>query len=225
MSLSPQTPTQNGVLKADFHLHTRYSPDCKTELESIIARCQQVGINCIAVTDHGAVDGGLRMKELAPFTVIPGEEVLTPNGEMIGLFIKDLIPKGLQMEEVADRIHAQGGLVLLPHPFDTFRGLRVDSNRLEKLAAQVDIIEVFNARSPIPQNSNKARDFARRHGLPGTVGSDSHSTGEIGKTYVEMPAFTGRDDFLQALRSGQLHRHHSSILVHFRSVWARVSKV
>ncbi len=215
----------NGTFRADFHLHTRYSMDCKTELEAMIARCQQVGINCVAITDHGAVEGGLKMKEMAPFTVIPGEEVLTPNGEIIGFFLKELIPGGLQIEEVADRIHAQGGLVLLPHPFDTFRGLRLDSKRLEKLAAQVDIIEVFNARSPIPQNSNKARDFARQHGLAGTAGSDSHSTGEIGKTYVEMPAFQGRDDFLSALRAGQLHRHRSSLLVHFRSVWARVTKV
>jgi predicted metal-dependent phosphoesterase TrpH len=114
--------------------------------------------------------------------------------------------------------------VCLPHPFDTFRGLRLDSKRLEDLVGQIDIIEVFNARSPIPRDSNKARDFARKHDLPGTVGSDAHSPGEIGHTYIEMSAFDGQEDFLKALREGKIHRHRSSPLVHFSSIWAKIRK-
>lgn len=212
------------VLKADFHIHTRYSLDCNTSLEDIVQRCLEMEINCIAITDHDAIEGSLKMQSLAPFTVIAAEEVLTSHGEVIGLFLKEWIPSGLPIEQAFARIRAQGGLVCLPHPFDTFRGLRLDTKRLEDMVGQVDIIEVFNARSPIPRDSNKARDFARKHSLPGTVGSDAHSPGEIGHTYIEMPAFNGTASFLKALSEGRIHRHRSSPLVHFGSTWAKIKK-
>jgi predicted metal-dependent phosphoesterase TrpH len=212
------------ILKADFHIHTKYSMDCNMPLEDIINRCLETEINCIAITDHDAIDGALKMQTLAPFTVIAAEEILTSHGEVIGLFLKEWIPSGLPIEQAIARIKAQGGLVCLPHPFDTFRGLRLDSKRLEDLVGQIDIIEVFNARSPIPRDSNKARDFARKHDLPGTVGSDAHSPGEIGHTYIEMSAFDGQEDFLKALREGKIHRHRSSPLVHFSGIWAKIKK-
>ena len=212
------------VLKADFHIHTRYSLDCNTPLEDIVQRCLKMEINCIAITDHDAIEGSLKMQTLAPFTVIAAEEILTSYGEVIGLFLKEWIPSGLPIEQAFARIKSQGGLVCLPHPFDTFRGLRLDTKRLEDMVGQVDIIEVFNARSPIPRDSNKAWDFARKHSLPGTVGSDAHSPGEIGHTYIEMPAFNGTESFLKALSEGRIHRHRSSPLVHFGSTWAKIKK-
>jgi predicted metal-dependent phosphoesterase TrpH len=213
-------------LHADLHIHTKYSMDSTASLERIIQRCQETGINCIAVTDHNAIEGAFKMKELAPFTVIPGEEILTPNGEVIGYFLKEWIPSNQPIETVFAAIKAQGGLIGLPHPFDTFRGLHnLGSRRLEEFAAQVDVVEVFNARSPIPRDSGKARDFALKFGLPGTAGSDAHSPNEIGKTYIEMAAFDGKDSFLQSLRSGEVYSQRSSLLVHLRSILARVRKL
>ena len=164
------------------------------------------------------------MQSLAPFPVIIAEEILTTHGEVMGLFLKEGIPTGLPIEQAVSHIKAQGALVCLPHPFDTLRGLRLDSQRLEKLVEQIDIIEVFNARSPLLQSSTKARTFARKHGLLETAGSDAHSPNEIGNTYVEMPEFNGRDDFLQALREGKISRHRSSLLVHFSSTWTKLKK-
>ena len=198
--------------------------DCNTSLEDIISRCLETGINCIAIADHDAVEGALKMQEIAPFPVIVAEEILTPQGEIIGMFLKEGIPSGLSIEQVISHIRAQGALVNIPHPFDTFRGLRLDIKRLEELEEQLDIIEVFNARSPFPWPSKKARAFAKKYDIPGTAGSDAHSTDEIGSTYVEMPEFNGRDDFLQALRKGKIHGHRSSPLVHFSSTWARLKK-
>lgn len=212
------------MLKADFHIHTVYSMDCNTSLGEIISRCLETGINCIAITDHDSLEGALKMQSLAPFPVIIAEEILTPHGEIIGMFLKEGIPTGLPIEQAVSRIKAQGALVCLPHPFDTLRGLRLDSQRLEKLVAQIDMIEVFNARSPLLRSATKARTFARKHDLPGTAGSDAHSSGEIGNTYVEMPEFNGRDDFLQALRKGKISRHRSSPLVHFSSTWTKLKK-
>ncbi len=210
------------LLKADFHIHTRYSMDCTTHLEEIISRCLETGINCIAVTDHDAIEGAFEMQRLAPFTVIIGEEILTPQGEIIGMFLKEKIPTALPIEEAASRIRAQGGLVCLPHPFDGLRGLKINRQRLEALAAQIDMLEVFNARSPLLRYSNKARDFARKFGIPGTAGSDAHSPAEIGNTYVEMPEFKGRDDFLQALQQGKAHGHRASPFVHLNSTRAKL---
>ena len=193
-------------------------------LEEIIDRCLKTKINCIAISDHGTVEGALKMQSLAPFKVIVAEEILTPHGEIMGIFLKEGIPSGISIEEAIFHIKAQDALVCLPHPFDPFRGLRLDNNRLEELAEQIDIIEVFNARSPLSRPATKAQNFAMKYDLPGIVGSDAHSPGEIGYTYIEMPEFNGKDDFLQALRKGKIYTHKSSYLVHLSSTWARLKK-
>lgn len=212
------------MLKADFHIHTTYSMDCNTSLEEIIRRCLETEINCIAIADHGSIEGALKMESLAPFPVIIAEEILTPHGEVMGMFLKEGIPTNISIEQAISHIKAQGALVCLPHPFDTLRGLRLDSQRLEKLVEQIDIIEVFNARSPLLRCSTKAQAFAKKHDIPGSAGSDAHIPNEIGNTYVEMPEFKGRDDFLQALRKGKISRHRSSPLVHFSSTWTKLKK-
>ncbi len=210
------------MLKADLHIHTEYSSDCNTPLEKIINRCLEIGINCIAIADHGTAEGALKMQSIAPFPVIVAEEILTPHGEIIGMFLKETIPSGLSIEQTISQIRAQGGLVSIPHPFDTFRGLRLDSKELEALVDQIDAIEVFNARGPFLKSSAKARAFAMKYGIPGTVGSDAHTIGEIGNAYMEMPEFNSRDDFLQALRTGKVVGHRTNPLIHFVTAWEKL---
>ncbi len=212
------------LLKADFHIHTVYSMDCNTSLEEIVSRCLETGINCIAIADHGTVDGALEMQRLAPFPVIVAEEILTPHGEIMGMFLKEGIPSGIPVEQAISSIKAQGALVCIPHPFDPFRGIRLDSERLEELAEQIDILEVFNARSLFSQSSAKARAFAHKYGIPEIAGSDAHTLNEIGNTYIEMPEFNGKDDFLQALRKGKVHGNRSNPLVHLSSTWLNLKK-
>ncbi len=212
------------MLKADFHIHTAYSMDCNMSLEEIISRCLKTGINCIAIADHGTVEGALKMQSLAPFPVIVAQEILTPHGEIMGMFLKEGIPSGLSVPETMSRIRAQDALVSLPHPFDPLRGLRLDSRRLEELAEQIDIIEVFNARGLLLRSSTKAQVFAEKYDIPGTAGSDAHTPNEIGNTYVEMPEFNGKGDFLQLLRKGKISGHRSSPLVHFSTTWAKLKK-
>ena len=212
------------MLKADFHIHTEYSMDCNTSPEEVINRCLETGINCIAIADHDTIEGALKMQNLAPFPVIVAGEILTLQGEIMGMFLKESVPFGLPIEQAISRIRTQGALVCLPHPFDTFRGLRLDSKRLQELVGQIDIIEVFNARSPLLWYSTKAQAFAKKYDIPVTAGSDAHTPNEIGNTYVEMPEFNGRDDFLQALRKGTISKHRSNPLVHFSSTWTRLKK-
>ncbi len=210
------------MLKADLHIHSQYSVDCNMPLEKIIERCQEVGVNCIALCDHGTAEGALKLREIAPFPVIVAEEVLTPYGEIMGLFLEETIPSGLSVQETISRIRAQGGLVCIPHPFDTFRHSALRSKVIEEIADQIDIFEVLNARGVLGRDSAKAEAFAAKHGIIPSAGSDAHTPREIGNAYVEMPEFKGRDDFLQALKKGKILGHRTNPLIHFASLWARV---
>jgi len=210
------------LLKADLHIHTEYSMDCNTPLEKIINRCLETGINCIAVSDHGTAEGAIKLKSMAPFTVIVAEEIDTPHGEIMGMFLQESIPSGLSVEQTLARIRAQGGLVCIPHPFDTFRQSALDGRIIETIVDQIDIIEVFNSRSPLLRSSTRADLFAEKYGIRKSAGSDAHTTSEIGNAYVEMPEFSGRDDFLQALEEGKIVGRRTNPMLHFASVWARL---
>ena len=212
------------LLKADLHIHTEYSIDCATPLDKLIERCLKLGVNCIAIADHGTVEGALILKDIAPFTVIVAEEILTPDGEVMGMFLKETIPSGITVSEVISRIRAQNGLVCIPHPFDIFRPSALGSRILEKVADQIDIVEVFNARTLPFQNQNKAMSFAEEHGLGKSAGSDAHTLPEIGNAYIEMPKFNHRDDFLNALAQGNIHGHKTNPLTHFVSLKNKIIK-
>jgi predicted metal-dependent phosphoesterase TrpH len=212
------------LLKADLHVHTEYSLDCNTPLEKIVGRCIEKGINCVAIADHGTAEGALKLRETASITIIVAEEILTPHGEIMGMFLNETIPSGLPVAETISRIRAQGGLVCIPHPFDTIRKSALQSHIIEEIVDQIDIIEVLNARVMIPQNSAKARAFARQHGIVQGAGSDAHTLREIGNAYIEMPDFKGRDDFLDALRKGKIRGHMTNPVIHFASVWTKLRK-
>ncbi|MDO8490700.1 MAG: PHP domain-containing protein [Dehalococcoidia bacterium] len=193
------------MLKADLHLHTTSSRDSAVTPELLIARCKETGINCVAVTDHNAIEGALALKKTAPFTIIVGEEIRTTHGEIIGYFLSERIPRGLSPEETISRIKGQGGLVCVPHPTDRFRPSALDPKSLQAVLPQVDIIEVFNARTPLSRDQKKARLLAQNNGLLASAGSDSHTPGEIGNAYVEMPEFTTPEEFKSALAQGTVH--------------------
>jgi predicted metal-dependent phosphoesterase TrpH len=212
------------LIKADLHLHTIYSGDSRSRLEQIIARCNEVGINCIAVTDHNTIAGAVEMRKIAPFKVIVGEEIHTANGEVIGYFLTQEIPKGLSPAETVRRIREQGGLVAVPHPFDRLRGSAIQRPALEAILPDIDIIEVLNARSILRRYNTMAKRFAQKHGLVASAGSDAHTPGEIGRAYVEMPDFDGRDGFLKALRQGKIMGQVSPRIVHFKSTLAKIRR-
>jgi len=211
------------MLKADLHVHTCYSMDCGTPLDKIVTRCLQIGINCIAIADHHSITGALKLKEIAPFHVIVAEEVMTPIGELMGLFLTQEIPRGLSAQETITRIKSQGGLVNIPHPFG--HSLRENKKLLsQEILSQVDLIEVFNSRIPFPNACPKASKLASEYGLPASAGSDAHTVREIGRAYVEMPEFNGPEDFLDCLTRGKIFGQKSSPLFHFVSLWWKTRK-
>ncbi|MCD6567323.1 MAG: PHP domain-containing protein [Dehalococcoidia bacterium] len=216
------------MLRADLHVHTCYSMDCETPLNRIIDSCRKASINCIAVSDHGTVAGALKLKEIAPFEVIVAQEILTPFGELMGLFLSEDIPSGLSPGEAIARIRSQGGVVNIPHPFGRSLHLRRGSKQNVLLSgeilSQIDMIEVLNSRTPFSSHSTRARELAVTYGLGASAGSDAHTAGEIGRAYVEMPEFTGAGDFVACLKQGTIHGKSSSPLIHLTSTWAKVRK-
>ncbi len=213
------------MFKADFHIHSQFSGDCSTSLDQIIQTCQKKQINCIALTDHNEVEGALKLKQIAPFYVIVGEEILTTSGEIMGLFLTAKIPRGLSIDEVIKRVKDQGGLLCAQHPFDRFRSEALQADIMEQIKDRIDMVEVFNARTPLKNTSEMAKTFAREHHLPVTAGSDAHTAFEIGNAYVELPEFKGKEDFLAALAQGKVFGHRTSPLTHFRSMWSRIKKL
>ena len=212
------------MLKADLHLHSSYSNDSDSLPEQIIARCLQTGINCLAITDHGTIAGAVKMKEIAPFAIIVGEEVSTTTGDMIGYFLSQDVPNGITAEEAAINIKEQGGIVCIPHPFTHFRSSAMTADNVNMLLPYIDIIEVFNARSTFLGNTEEAKSFAQKHGFIMSAGSDAHTLNEIGSAYVEMPDFNDKNSFLQALSHGKIIGHRASLLVHLDSTKARIKK-
>jgi predicted metal-dependent phosphoesterase TrpH len=212
------------LFKADFHIHSCYSMDSTTSLEDIIRACQKKGLNCIALADHGSIEGALKMQDLAPFKVIIAEEILTTDGEIMGMFLTRKVPSGLSMEESIRRIKEQGGLLCAQHPYDKIRPDSLKSEVMERIAPEIDLVEIFNARNPLKHSSVLAAQFAREHDLPGCAGSDAHSSFEIGNAYIEMPEFKGPQDFLKSLREGKIHGHYTGPFSRLSGLLARIKK-
>lgn len=205
------------MLRADLHVHTCYSFDCTSTPQAIIQRCLQKGINCLAITDHGTVEGALRTRELAPFTVVVGQEILTTRGEIMGFFLSESIPAGLTPEAALDRIAGQGGIAGVPHPFDRLTRSCLGKELLATLAPRLQVVEGFNARSLFSQDS--VARFAREHGLVLSAGSDAHTLVELGSAYVEMPPFSTPQEFLASLAQGRIQGHRSPLWVHGLGAW------
>jgi predicted metal-dependent phosphoesterase TrpH len=212
-------------MKIDLHTHTRVSKDSLNDYDRIIDAVQRAGLGGIAVTDHNEFRGAREMKKRAPFMVIPSEEIKTSRGEIIGLFLEEWIPPGLEPIQTVERIHEQGGLAYVPHPFDEVRGSRLQRDALVEVTPHIDILEVYNARNALPQYNRRALDWATRHNLLAGAGSDAHTYREFGRAYVDVPPFTDAQSFLESMRNGTWHGRLSSPFVHAKTRIDRTLKV
>lgn len=203
----------NGWVRVDCHLHTAVSGDAVTSIDELAERVEQEGLDVVCITDHNVTTGALAAIERGiGARVIIGEEIRTSKGDIIGLFLSERIPYVLPLPEVTSRIREQGGLIYIPHPFDT--GRTSLGAVAEQLCAEglVDAIEVFNAKIEDDTLNQKAADLAARFGLPGGAGSDAHDPDGIGAACIEIPDFDGPADFLAALAVGRVsgeHRPHA----------------
>jgi predicted metal-dependent phosphoesterase TrpH len=198
----------------DLHMHSDWSNDCTTPVADLLDRAEEIGLGGIAVTDHNAFGGALEALELArgrDLVVIPGEEVKTDGqGEVIGLFLEEEIPRGLSFADTIAAIREQGGLVYLPHPFDRLHTIP-DPATLHRHLAEIDVFEVFNARLLRDTFNDEALRFARKYRLLQGAGSDAHVLQGVGTGAVSMRRFEGPEEFLLSLRTAEVLRRPKSL--------------
>jgi predicted metal-dependent phosphoesterase TrpH len=203
------------VIDVDLHMHTDHSPDCATPVEVLLATAREQGLGAIAVTDHNEISGALEAREqgrAAGVKVIVGEEVKTAGqGEVIGLFIEEKIPRGLSLGETVAEIKRQGGLVYVPHPFDRMHSVP-DYEHLLTILDDLDAIEVFNPRVAIGAFNEEASRFAAKYRIVAGAGSDSHVAQGLGSVRIRMHDFDGPQEFLQSLRDADIVTRPSSLL-------------
>jgi predicted metal-dependent phosphoesterase TrpH/glycosyltransferase involved in cell wall biosynthesis len=200
----------------DLHMHTDHSSDCATPAATLLEAAQAAGLDKIAITDHNEVSGAHEARALAEqiggIEVIVAEEVKTADqGEVIGLFIEEKIPKGLTLQETIAAIRAQGGLVYVPHPFDRMHSVP-DYENLLAVVEDVDAIEVFNPRVAFSAFNEEAARFAQKYRIVAGAGSDSHVAAGLGSVKIRMRDFDGPEEFLESLRDADIVRKKQSLL-------------
>ncbi len=208
----------------DLHSHTLWSKDCLTSFDTILRLCEKRGIDRIAITDHNTAEGALALQKLAPDLIIVGEEIMTPQGEILAYFVKESIPAGLSPEETIRRLRDQGAVISVAHPFDRLRKGAWQEDDLLRIVDKVDAIEIFNARCIYGEDNDRAIAFAQKHGLSGTAGSDGHSSPEYGNAMVRMQPFEGPGDFVASLKQAEYIKNLSPAYVHFFSKYAKWMK-
>ncbi len=220
-------PPHRDWILADLHLHTSWSHDCGIPVEDLLDHAEAEGLGAIAVTDHNVFGGALEAVELArdrDLIVIPGEEVKTDNqGEVIGLFISEEIPRGMSFAKTVAAIKSQGGVVYIPHPFDRLHAIP-DPSTLHEHLEEIDVFEVYNARLLFEGYNDEALRFARKYGLTMGAGSDAHVLQGVGTGVIRLRSFDGRDEFLASLRTAQVLRRPRSLLYLQSLKWAAQAK-
>lgn len=211
-------------MRVDLHIHSWYSADAVLSPARLVRRARAVGLERIAITDHGAIAGAQAAAALDPELVIVGEEMRCHNGaHLIGLFLRERIPNGLSVPETARRIRDQGGVVYAPHPYAYLRSAR---RRAFSVFEVADVVEVFNARAFVPSWNAEAITSALARSLPAFAGTDGHFPWELGRVYTRMPVFNDPASFLVSAQAAELHTPVvTSTLTHVASVSVQIARL
>jgi len=189
-------------LRVEFHCHTIASKDSLTRPRDLVDTCRRKGIDRVVVTDHNTVAGARAAHALDPELVIVGEEIMTTRGEILAAFVSEEVPKGLSPQETIRRLKDQGAFISVSHPFDMWRAGGWQEDDLFEVLPQVDAIEVYNSRCMNPGFNREARQFAEKHNIAGTVGSDAHAAFEVGRSLMLLEPFEGPDGLRKVIRAG-----------------------
>jgi predicted metal-dependent phosphoesterase TrpH len=187
-------------VRADLHVHSIYSPDSQITPKDLIYFAKKHGLNAVAITDHNIVEGALKIaKETTDLLIIPGIEVSSANGHIVGLNVREVIPKGLRVDETVDKIHAAGGVAIACHPFALFKG-----SLQKNVSDKFDAIETINARAfPFSRSCKKAEEVAKKFNLPRVAGTDAHYAPQVGYGYTVIDSDLNVEAIAKALMEGR----------------------
>ena len=191
---------------------------------SLLETCRRRGVDRVIVTDHNSTAGGLAAKRLDPERVIVGEEIMTTAGELLAAFVTTEIPPGLSPREAIRLLREQHAFISVAHPFDGSRKGSWNPGQLLEICPLVDAIETFNSRCFAPSSNDRALDFARQHDLPGTVGSEAHTSSEIGRAVLLLEPFENAAQLRAVIHGGQSETNWSPPWIHLTSRYARFRK-
>ncbi len=220
----PSPPNSDQLVRIELHCHTYRSVDSLMRPERLIELCRRRGIRRLAITDHNSIQGAVEAAAIDPELIIVGEEIQTTEGELLGYFMQEEIPRGLPPEEAIDRLRAQGAFISVSHPCDRYRNGAWDRQALDRILPLVDALEVFNARTITAADNQAAEEIAAGAGLLATAGSDAHAYVEVGRSGMLAPLFGDAAGMREALAQAQIVRRLSSFWVHFLSTYARWRK-
>jgi predicted metal-dependent phosphoesterase TrpH len=212
------------VLSVDFHTHTFASHDSVSTPEPFIRVARRRKLDRVVVTDHNTITGAQVLQALAPDLIIVGEEIMTTQGEILGIFVTREVPGGLDPQETIRRLRDQGAFISVSHPFDHFRSGAWELEPLMEILSLVDAIETFNARCMLPGANHRAADFAVKNSLAGTAGSDAHAPIELGAARMLLPDFSTPEELREVIHLGRLAARRSTFWVHFISRYAHWRK-
>ncbi|MEM3845311.1 MAG: PHP-associated domain-containing protein, partial [Candidatus Parvarchaeota archaeon] len=133
------------------------------------------------ITDHNSFGAYETVKDEKEIMIIPGIEVSTLSGHVIGLWVKGNIPKDMSVEETIIKIHESGGIAVAVHPYRYITGLKEKNVRTNKF----DLIEIMNGRC-LTHNNKRSEILAKSLNLPVSAGSDAHYLEELGRVYLEL---------------------------------------
>lgn len=211
-------------LRVEFHSHTDVSKDSLTTPGDLIAAARRKGVDRLIITDHNTIAGALTAQALDPELVIVGEEIMTTRGEILAAYVTEGVPPHLSPVETIRRLKDQGAFISVSHPFDRMRSGAWMENDLLEILPQVDAIEVYNSRCMFPGFNAAAKNFAQKHNIPGTVGSDAHAAFEVGRSLLLLEQFDGPDEMRKVIRKGIPKVKWSPPWVHLTSRYASIYK-
>lgn len=200
---------KNGY-KLDLHTHSIISYDGGITIAGYTKLLEKGTLDCVAVTDHNETRFARMLHERFGEKIIVGEEISTTAGDMIGLFLTETVQPHLSAADTAAAIHRQGGLVYIPHPFETLRnGLQKEA--LEEIHKEIDIIEVYNGRALFRGKPLLTEAFAKRYHYPETASSDAHCYSGVGNTYSVVGALPTQKNLKKLLYDASLQKQHAPV--------------
>jgi predicted metal-dependent phosphoesterase TrpH len=212
------------MISLEFHCHTHASKDSLTHPADLIAAARRKGIDRLVITDHNSIWGAREAQAIDPDLVIVGEEIMTTKGEILAAFVQEEIPARLSPQETIKLLKEQGAFISVSHPFDELREGGWKESDLLEILPLVDAIEVYNSRCMFPRFNRRARAFAERHNLAGTVGSDAHAAFEVGRSLLLLDQFTGADGLRNVIRGAKIRVRWSPWWFHLISRYASMKK-
>jgi predicted metal-dependent phosphoesterase TrpH len=212
------------MIKLEFHCHTYASKDSLTHPADLVSAARRKGIDRVVVTDHNSIKGAREAQTVNPELIIVGEEIMTTKGEILAAFIREEIPARLSPQETIARLKEQGAFISVSHPFDELREGGWEENDLLEILPFVDAIEVYNSRCMFPRFNRRAREFAEKHNIAGTVGSDAHAAFEVGRSLLLLDQFTGPEGLRQVIRGARMQVKWSPWWFHLTSRYASMKK-